>query len=119
VVAGIASAPFSSLTDAAWHDVPGAQVSLQLTSASPVALSWNLAIAVGGVVFTHVTVDGALLPGSQSILMSTGSTSGGYHVNLSGGGHVISLQYKTNSAFDFDPSIEFETAAIEAMAFDQ
>jgi hypothetical protein len=119
VVAGIAAAPFDSVSDAAWHDVPGASVSVQLASASPVSISWNFAIPVGGVVFSHVVVDGVALPGTQYFILQTGNMLGAYHVALSAGSHVISLQYKTNSSFSFDPSVEWETAALTAMVFEQ
>jgi hypothetical protein len=119
VVAGIANAPLASNPDTQWHDFMGASVSLSLASASAVALSWNLTVPTGGVIFVRVAVDGVGLPGTSGILLSTGTVSGAYHVNLSGVPHVVSLQYKTSTAFNFDPTIEFEAAGIEAMVFDQ
>jgi len=119
VISSISSTVFSAATDSNWHDVPGASVSFSVAAASPVSLTWNFAVPVGGLVFMRLALDGAPLAGSQAFIMGTSFMTGAYQATASGGAHVISLQYQTDSAFSYDPSVPWESAVLQALVFDQ
>ena len=82
-------------------------------------LAWNFAVPVGGLVFMRLALDGAPLAGSQAFIMGTSFMTGAYQATASGGAHVISLQYQTDSAFSYDPSVPWESAVLQALVFDQ
>ncbi len=113
---------WSAAIDNVWRDVPGLALPLSLVNASPVAISWNLTVQFNnGYVVTRLAIDGTMVPGTQHIvgLTAYGNSSGTYYAALSGGNHQVTLQYRTTIPFAYDPTAEWQTASLQAMAFDQ
>src|SRR5947208_2351901 len=115
VISSVSSTVFSAATDSEWHDVPGASVSFSVAAASPVSLTWNFAVPVGGLVFMRLALDGAPLAGSQAFIMGTSFMTGAYQATASRVAHAISLQYQTDSALSYDPSVPWESAVLQAL----
>ena len=103
--------------------MPNVSLNMTMANAGPVAVSWNFSTLIGGGYFiTQLVVDGKPAPGTAQVLgmVAYGHTGGTYNTTLSGGAHTISLQYKTATAFNFNPvDFDWQTASLQTLAFDQ
>jgi len=105
-----------------WGPVPDLQMlNFQMGKAGPVAITWQVAVPMNGHIVTHLVIDGAVMPGTNMVVGNTtyATTIGTYYTTLSSGTHTIEVHYRTPYAFTFDPTADFQSMRLQAMAFDQ
>ena len=115
-------AGWSSTADGGWHNMGGTTVTLNLLASSPVVFTWGVSVQItSGQLVTRLSVDGKTVAGSQRITQGTtyGSVAGTSYQTLSAGAHTAVLQYRANTSFFFDPSADWQSTLLQAMAFDQ
>jgi hypothetical protein len=118
----ISKQSWSAAIDNVWRDVPGLALPLTLVNASPVTVSWNLTVPLNnGYVVTRLAIDGKMVPSTQHIvgMAAYGSSVGTSYAALSSGSHQVTLQYRTTIGFAYDATVDWQTASLQAMAFDQ
>jgi hypothetical protein len=117
----VGAGKWNSNSDNLWHSVPELKVDWVMANAGPVAISFNLSVPMNGAIVTHLKLDGAVVNSTNVVVGNTAYAAnvGTYYVTLPKGSHTVLLEYRTNSGFLFDPSVDFEASRLQVMSFDQ
>jgi hypothetical protein len=120
VTSVVAPQPWNSITDNLWHPVPFLSLTLPLVNAGPVAIAWSVAVPMNGAIVTRLCIDGKVITSTNMVVGNTtyASSTGVYYETLAGGTHTITLQYRTNMAFTFDPTADWQSTRLQAMTWD-
>src|SRR5205085_1065254 len=113
--------PWNSQTDNAFRAVPWLTTSVNMANTGPVQITWSLAVPMNGAIVTHLVIDGAIIPSTTVVVGNTtyATSIGAYYTTLEAGSHTVSLHYRTNMAFTFDPTADWQSARLQVLAFDQ
>jgi hypothetical protein len=113
---------WNNLTDNVWRGVPFMTLPFSLNHSSVVIVTWNLAVPMNGGLVTRLNVDGTnviaptnMVVGNTTFVTSTGS----YYATLPAGSHSVTLEYRTNVPFTFDPTTDWQAQRVQVVAFDQ
>jgi hypothetical protein len=112
---------WNSNSNNVWLPVPELQLTWVMANAGPVAISFNLSVPMNGSIVTHLKIDNAVVPSTAVVVGNTAYAAnvGTYYLTLPKGSHTVLLEYRTNSAFMFDPAVDFEASRLQVMSFDQ
>ena len=122
--------PWSSKTDNTFRAVPAPTptmpsalltLSVPMVNAGPVVVTWSLAVPMNGAIVTRLNIDGVVVPGTNVVVGNTtyATSTGSYYTTLAAGPHTVTLEYRTNMAFSFDPKADWQSSRLQVLAYDQ
>src|SRR6266478_5080927 len=133
IVSATAKGPWNSNSNNVWGPVKDLDVTWTMLNAGPVAISFNLSVPMNGSIVTRLRLfafpappappdaTGTALEGTSVVVGNTAypANVGTYYTTLPAGKHRVIVEYRTNSGFAFDPTVDFEAARLQVMSFDQ
>lgn len=116
-----ATAKWNSNTSGTFNPVPFLTMTVNMANAGPVSVTWSLAVPMNGAIVTRLSIDGVVIPSTNVVVGNTtyAASTGTYMTTLAAGAHTVVLQYRTQMAFTFDPAVDWHSARLQAMAYDQ
>jgi len=118
----VATVPaWTSTTTNTWGQVPNLFTDFQMANAGPVEISWQVAVPMNGHIVTRLAIDGTVMQGTNMVVGNTtyATTVGTYYTVLTAGTHHVEVQYRTQFAFSFDPTTDYQSMRLQVMSFDQ
>jgi hypothetical protein len=121
VISVVGDRPWNSTTDNTFREVPALSLDVPMVNAGAVAVTWSLAVPMNGAIVTRLNIDGQIVPGTNVVVGNTtyATSTGSYRTTLSAGLHHVTLEYRTNMAFTFDPTANWQGSRLQVLSFDQ
>jgi hypothetical protein len=121
VTSSIVAKTWNSQTDNVFRQVPWLSITVPMANTGPVEITWNLAVPMNGAIVTHLVIDGVIIPSTTVVVGNTtyATSIGSYYTVLQAGSHTVALYYRTNMAFTFDPTADWQSCRLQALSFDQ
>jgi hypothetical protein len=107
--------------DNLWHPVPYLSITFTMAQAGPVIITWNLAVPMNGGLVTRLDIDGTYIPSTTMVIGNTTYvTSAGTHfTTLAAGTRTVTLTYRTDKPFTYDPTADWQAGRIQVASYDK
>jgi len=112
---------WSSISDDLWHQVPFSTIQFTMANAGSALITWNLAVPMNGGFVTRLVIDNVMMGGTNMIIGNTlfVTSTGTYFAGpLTAAPHTVWLEYRTQRAFTFDPTADWQANRMQVMAYD-
>ena len=101
--------------------MPFCSVTFTMANAGAALVTWNLAVPMNGGLVTRLNVDGNVIAPTNMVIGNTifVTSTGMYFAGpLASGTHTVTLEYRTDRPFTYDPTTDWQASRLQVLSYD-